>query len=488
MNLLVTYPPSLLQDDLAIYDRALTAGQAQWLYEEGDLLYNGGWEAPNIGTNPYITQVMGSEPAGLAWTLTQGTLDSVRSVWLPYAGYQSIDSAGSSMGYFKQVLSGLGVGSSYTFSTMMSGNFGVAGARGLRVLLNGVVTARWTMDPPAGWSMLTYMGYQRKEFTFLATATTATLELQTLYDFTYAGAALDATRVELVVPTPLPSAAPFACPFGGLATFSNITDAPTVTTDGRVVDYAAPGVDARLVPTTARYVRFWKTPSDYDANSIDINLAEVAVYAAGDMATNVALNKAVTTSSVLNHPCFAPSLLTDGVVNSADGYSLGIHTADATPWAEIDLQQDVPIALILVYPRIDCCYFRTWNINLQLLADGSRAVVAAYKFPTGFPLTPARGVFQAQVCASPTPAATPSTSASPSASASPSRTGTVTATGSVSPSQSGEFAAAGWVVCGDGWRAGVAGRARAACCSHLTPPAASGGVARRWGKGACQQE
>jgi hypothetical protein len=144
---------------------------------------------------------------------------------------------------------------------------------------------------------------------------------------------------------------------------------------------------------------------------------------------------------VYNNPYFAPSLLTDGIINSTTGYSSGIHTGDPSPWAEIDLQQDVPIALILVYPRVDCCYFRTWNINLQLLADGSRNVVASYKFPTGFPFTPARAVFRAQMCASPTPAATPSTSASPSVIASPSRTGSVTGTPSVSPSQSGEFVA-----------------------------------------------
>jgi len=424
--------PSSLQDDLTIYDRMLTADQVYWLYNDGNLLYNGDWEAPNIGSSSYITNVKGSEPAALKWSLTVGTVDNVRSYWLPYAGWQSLDTAGTSMGALMQTVTGLAPGQIYTFSTMMSGNFDAAGYRGLAALLNGVVIGRWTMDPPVGWVKTTYMGYQRKESTFVASAATATLELQCLYDNTYAGSVIDATRIELVVPTPLPTPTPFTCPNGGLGTYANITDPPTVSVDGRISNYSVGGMlglEARLVPTTARYVRFWKTPSDYDATTIDINLAEVAVYAAGDMATNVALNKGVTQSSVYTHPYFAPALLTDGV-NGSSSYSLGIHTGDPNPWAEIDLQQDTPIALILAFPRWDCCYSRTWNINLQLLADGSRSVVAAYKFPTGFLTSPARAVYQAQVCASPSPSQTASSTATSSA------TGSLTASSSLTSSSS----------------------------------------------------
>jgi hypothetical protein len=103
-------PLPALQDDITIHDRMLTADQVYWLYNDGNLLYNGDWEAPNIGGNQWVTNVMGSEPASLKWTLTTGTVDNVRSYWLPYAGWQSLDTAGTSMGAVRQTVTGLAPG------------------------------------------------------------------------------------------------------------------------------------------------------------------------------------------------------------------------------------------------------------------------------------------------------------------------------------------------------------------------------------------
>jgi hypothetical protein len=313
---------------------------------------------------------------------------------------------------------------------MMSGNFDAAGYRGLTALLNGVVIGRWTMDPPVGWVKTTFMGYQRKEFTFVAPAATATLDLQCMFDNTYAGAVVDAMRLGLVLPTPLPTPAPFACPNGALGTYTNITDPPTVSVDGRISNYSVGGVlglEAQLVPSLARYVRFWKTPSEYDASTIYINIAEVAVYAAGDMATNVALNKGVASSSVYAHPFYAPAQLTDGLTTTT--YSNGAHTDDANPWVEVDLQQNTPIALIVMWPRPDAAS-RSFNMNVQLLADGTRAIIASFKLPSSFNPSPPRAMYQARVCASPSPSQTASSTATSSV------TGSLTASSSLTPSAS----------------------------------------------------
>jgi hypothetical protein len=426
----VLRPLHALQDDLTIYDRVLTADQTYWLYNDGNLLYNGDWEAPNIGSNQWITNTMGSEPAALKWSLTVGTVDNVRSYWLPYAGWQSLDTAGTSMGAVRQTVTGLAPGQIYTFSTMMSGNFDAAGYRGLAALLNGVVIGRWTMDPPAGWVKATSMGYQRKEFTFVAAAATATLDLQCMFDNTYAGAVVDSMRFGLVRPTPLPTPTPFSCPNGALTTYTNVTDPPIVSADGRISNYSVGGVsglEAQLVPSLARYVRFWKTPSEYDASTIYINIAEVAVYAAGDTATNVALNKGVASSSVYAHPFYAPAQMTDGITTTT--YSNGAHTDDANPWVEVDLQQNTPIALIVMWPRPDAAS-RSFNMNVQLLADGTRAVVASFKLPSSFNPSPPRAMYQAQVCASPSPSQTASSTATSSV------TGSLTASSSLTPSAS----------------------------------------------------
>lgn len=122
--------------------------------------------------------------------------------------------------------------------------------------------------------------------------------------------------------------------------------------------------------TTARYVKVTQPISGY------LNLAEIQVFSTAGGA-NIAAGKSVTASSTYdatNNPLsnFTNAILSDWTATTGRGGEAG--------WIMIDLGSVVPIFLIRVFNRADCCQARANGIVVSTLDSSTNTVFTATPF------------------------------------------------------------------------------------------------------------
>ncbi len=156
-------------------------------------LTNGSFE---LGTNPgsYATLNPGSTNI-TGWTIT-GQIDYIGTYWQASDGSRSIDLSGGSAGSIEQVI-GTNPGTTYFVSFDMAGNPDDSPAiKQLLVEAVGIDSQSFSFDTTG--LTKSNMGWQSKQWSFIATSTTTTLKFTSLVSGAY-GPALDNISV---IPAP----------------------------------------------------------------------------------------------------------------------------------------------------------------------------------------------------------------------------------------------------------------------------------------------
>jgi choice-of-anchor C domain-containing protein len=85
-----------------------------------NLVSNGSFENPALAAGTSFTTILNGGTVG-AWSITNGSVDLIRSYWAPADGFQSLDLNGNSQGTISQALA-TAAGTRYTLTFSMAGN------------------------------------------------------------------------------------------------------------------------------------------------------------------------------------------------------------------------------------------------------------------------------------------------------------------------------------------------------------------------------
>ena len=146
------------------------------------------------------------------WTVVSGSIDYIGSYWVAADGDRSIDLNGVEAGAISQDLPTV-VGATYDVTFMMSGN--PAGGPALKELsVTSTSTSSQVFSYTTGANSLGDMMWEPRVYSFVADASTTTLQFTSLIDGAFGPALDDITIVETLPPPPPP-------PSGGCSTSSS---------------------------------------------------------------------------------------------------------------------------------------------------------------------------------------------------------------------------------------------------------------------------
>jgi choice-of-anchor C domain-containing protein len=162
-------------------------------------LTNGSFESP--GTFSGSFQTLGTGSAGLTgWTVVDGNVDLINTLWEHSDGDYSLDMSGSTGGTISTNISDLTVGQEYKISFDMAGNpDGGNVSKSLDVFIGMAGGGTFSFDT-TGQSRAD-MGWETMSFTFVAGATSGTLSFISNESNAF-GPALDNVQIMANVPLP----------------------------------------------------------------------------------------------------------------------------------------------------------------------------------------------------------------------------------------------------------------------------------------------
>ncbi len=159
-----------------------------------NLINNGGFE-DNAFTGWFTTISAGS---GLsAWTVESGSVDLINTYWQPAAGSYSIDLNGTEAGRISQSFA-TAAGQTYNVSFSMAGNTDNTGQGGVIKSLTTGVAGNHTYTFDVTGNSSSAMGWEGKNFSFVATGASSTLFFAGSSSNGAYGAALDNVSVTAV--------------------------------------------------------------------------------------------------------------------------------------------------------------------------------------------------------------------------------------------------------------------------------------------------
>jgi choice-of-anchor C domain-containing protein len=165
-----------------------------------NLIQNGSFEIGSINPGSFTTLGVGSTVIA-NWTVSQGTIDYIGTLWQASEGSRSLDMEGFfTTGGIQQTFSTT-IGETYRVTFDLAGNSaGGSTLKEMRVSVGGNF-ADFSFDTTG--KNFTDMGWLPKSWDFTANSTTTTLEFIGLTN-SGAGAALDNVSVEALSSSPIP--------------------------------------------------------------------------------------------------------------------------------------------------------------------------------------------------------------------------------------------------------------------------------------------
>jgi choice-of-anchor C domain-containing protein len=166
-----------------------------------ELVANGGFEDPVVGSSPFIANTTTLTD----WTVAAGDIDVIGTYWQHYAGSQSIDLQGCSAGTIRQAITTT-PGAQYLLSFAVAGNPDVQGIKSSTVLVGTTVGGSDLVNSAESFDTtgksLANMGWELRTKSFTAATTTSYIQFNDTSASTCFGIALDGVSVVETVPVP----------------------------------------------------------------------------------------------------------------------------------------------------------------------------------------------------------------------------------------------------------------------------------------------
>ena len=173
--------------------------------QAANLIQNGSFETATVNPNPgdFIRLDAGST-AITGWTVSQGSIDYIGTLWQASNGSRSLDLSGENAGGIQQTFNTT-VGKTYRVTFDLAGNtFTSPTIKDMRVSAGGS-SADFSFDTTGKSN--SNMGWLSKSWDFTANSTTTTLEFISLTN-SFDGPALDNVSVIALSPPPTPTPIP----------------------------------------------------------------------------------------------------------------------------------------------------------------------------------------------------------------------------------------------------------------------------------------
>lgn len=172
-------------------------------------LVNGGFETPAIGPATFQNIVVGAEPAGFAWTVTNDNVDLfsngvLSTTAVAYEGVQALDLVGfGSAGGVSQSMSTT-LGTTYRLRFAYANNPISTGGASARIDITDGATALLARSVTHATSTTSDFDWDLFEATFVGTGNAVTLRFVNTVGQNNGGVFLDAVSVDVVPPSQVP--------------------------------------------------------------------------------------------------------------------------------------------------------------------------------------------------------------------------------------------------------------------------------------------